>query len=242
MRQQLALSKNQLLPIPASNQVCSRFGLHPKLSGIKDLYNNGDLLFFANTGVLSRPVNKYNYNRLTNTQLFAHDQMQREAQRIDPYDRSTGTGILGRMTDVLSQNGHNIGSFSIDGNSIALIGKEGMTSTPIIVSGSNVATKLHLDDIKDTISKLHNVSQFDSGIFADTWSSSLQESFDTNELLRKGLESISVKTKFPEETKLGLSLKTVAKLIATREERSADVDTFFVKTGGKILLTRLDPM
>ena len=158
--------------------------------------------------------------------------MQRESQRIDPYDRYTGTGVLGRMTDILSQNGHNTGSFSINGNSIAPTGKPGMTSTPMIVDAGGFA-KIHLNDIRDTIPKLHNVSQFDSGIFADTWSSSLQESIDTNELLRTEFENVTITTEFP-DTSLAKSLKTVAKLIGTRHKRGADVDTFFVNMGGKI--------
>ena len=159
--------------------------------------------------------------------------MQRESQRIDPYDRYGGTGVLGRMTDVLSQNGHNIGSFSINGNSIAPTGRPGMTSTPMIVS-ANGFTKIHLDDtIRDTIPKLHNVSHFDSGIFADTWSSSLLESIDTNSLLRTEFENATITTEFPGSS-LAKSLKTVAKLIATRDKRGADVDTFFLRMTGKI--------
>ena len=69
--------------------------------------------------------------------------MQRESQRIDPYDTYTGKSVLGRMTDVLLQNGHNIGSFSINGNSIAPTGKTGMSSTPMIVSADEFA-KIHL--------------------------------------------------------------------------------------------------
>ena len=60
-------------------------------------------MFFANTGVMSQPVNKHNYWELTNTQLFAHNHMQKEAKRVDPYDVSEGTGVLGRMGDVMNR-------------------------------------------------------------------------------------------------------------------------------------------
>ena len=238
VRQQVALAKNRLLSIPASNQVCSRFGLHPELPAIKNLYDTGDLLFFANTGVLSRPVDKTNYNRLTNTRLFAHNHMQRESQRIDPYNTNMGTGVLGRMTDVLAQNGHNIGSFSVNGFSVAPTGRPGVTSTPIIVDRSGFP-EIHLDDIRDVMPKLHNATQFDSGIFAETWSSSLRESIDTNALLSAQLENVTVQTEFP-ESGFASSLKTVAKLIATREERGVDTDTFFLSKGGKVSLTTSD--
>ena len=40
--------------------------------------------------------------------------MQRESKRIDPLDVNSGTGVLGRMTDVLNSLGHNVGAFSVD--------------------------------------------------------------------------------------------------------------------------------
>ena len=105
IRQQVALAKHELLPVSTGGQVCSEFGIHPQLTAIKDLYNDEDLLFFANTGVLSQPVNKDNYYTLTKTQLFAHNHMRNEAKRLDPYEMSEGTGVLGRMSDAMSQAG-----------------------------------------------------------------------------------------------------------------------------------------
>lgn len=111
VRQQVAIAKDNLLSISAEDQVCTEFGLHPELEEIQSLYNDKDLMFFANTGVLSRPVDKSNWYSLTNVQLFAHNHMQMEARRVDPYDISSGTGVLGRMADVLNKNDHNVGSF-----------------------------------------------------------------------------------------------------------------------------------
>ncbi len=71
VRQQVAIPKHRLLSIRAENQVCSEFGVHPDLPAIKKLYNDEDIVFFANTGVLSQPVNKENYHTLTNMQLVS---------------------------------------------------------------------------------------------------------------------------------------------------------------------------
>lgn len=52
-------------PISASGQVCSLFGVHPKLPIVRQLYNNGELSFFANMGVLQQPVtDKSKYREL----------------------------------------------------------------------------------------------------------------------------------------------------------------------------------
>ena len=231
VRQQVAISRDRLLEISTPNQVCSKFGVHPEFTAIKDLYDDGDLLFFANTGVLSQPVNKNNYNVLTNTQLFAHNHMQREAKRVDPYDISSGTGVLGRMSDVLTRKGMNVGSFSVDGFSVALAGLPGVSTSPFIV-GRNGVPEVHIDDISEDLNKLHNISQIESGIFADTWSSSLMESLGANNLLGAGLANVTVNVDFP-QTSLGSSLQTISRLIATKDLRGADAGFFYVQKGGK---------
>ena len=93
--------------IDATGQPCEQFAIHEDLPIVERLYNDGDLAFFANTGVLDAPVTKDNYYSVTRTELFAHNTMQQEAQRIDPWDSAPGTGILGRMCDVLLDKGYN---------------------------------------------------------------------------------------------------------------------------------------
>ena len=184
---------------------------------------------------MSQPVNKNNYYELTNTQLFAHNHMQREAKRIDPYDVSDGTGILGRMTDVLTQEGHNVGSFSVDGVSVALEGKPGVSDPPITI-GRRGTGEVYLDETKEFLSKLHNKSAIDSGIFAETWSSSLMKSIELNELLNNEMEGLNTQTAFP-DTYLGNTFSTVSRLIATREARGVDVDTFYIEKTGTFCLS-----
>ena len=62
VRGEVALPKAQLLPISTTGQVCSTFGIHPSLPILKSLYDAGDALFSANTGVLFEPVTKEDWN------------------------------------------------------------------------------------------------------------------------------------------------------------------------------------
>ena len=234
MRQQVAISKEDLLPISVNNQICETFGIHPDLTAIRDLYADNDLLFFANAGVLTEPVNKENWNILTTTQLFAHNMMQQETKRVDPHDIYSGTGILGRMADVLSESGHNTGSFSVDRFSTALVGSPVYTGSPMIVNRNGVPD-LYLDDTKELLSDLHKATTYDSGYFAETWSSELISSININDLLGSELDKVTLDTEFP-NTNLARQLKTVAKLIGTRSARGVDVDTFYVEVGGKTIL------
>ena len=173
---------------------------------------------------MSQPVNKHNYWELTNTQLFAHNHMQKEAKRVDPYDVSEGTGVLGRMGDVMTQAGFNVGSFAVDGGSVALDGKPGVSDPPITVDRGGIG-EVYLGETKEFISKLHNKSAIDSGIFAETWSSSLMKSIELNELLINEMKGLNTQTEFPGTYLLGTTLSTVSRLIATREARGVDIDT-----------------
>ena len=221
------------MPIDATKQVCDKFGIHPSLPVVKSLYDDEDLLFFANTGVLSQPVTKENYYELTNMQLFAHNHMVRETERIDPYEYMSGTGVLGRMRDILVDNGHNVGSFTVDGFSAALTGETGKSDAPIKVTATGVP-EMYLEETEEYLSKLHNVSVEDSGLFAETWSSSLMESVETNKLLSSELKNVTTIIEFPRNY-LGRTMETVAHLIATREARGVDIDTFYIQRGGEIL-------
>ena len=88
------------------------------------------------------------------------------------------------------------------------------------------------DEMKSLIESLHNSSLPDSGFFAETWSSSLFESLGTSSLLSDALNAVGdTNTTFPNNG-LGRQLQTVARLIATREERGVDTDMFYVEIGG----------
>ncbi len=39
-------------------------------------------------------------------QLFAHNHMTREQLKLDPHDQNPGTGVGGRLLDMLKKNGH----------------------------------------------------------------------------------------------------------------------------------------
>lgn len=85
-------------------------------------------------------MTKNNYHELTRTQLFAHNAMQYETAKVDPYDKNAGTGVMGRVKDVLSKNGHVVNTISIDGPSISLEG-EHVKSPPVTILGRSGSQK-----------------------------------------------------------------------------------------------------
>eukprot|EP00804_Cyclotella_cryptica_P014145 CCRYP_005584-RA/>CCRYP_005584-RA protein AED:0.03 eAED:0.03 QI:259/1/1/1/0.94/0.9/20/117/3951 len=236
VREEIAIKKQDLrvLQGTADNQVCETFGVHPKLEAVQEMYNDGDLLFFTNTGVLTKETDKQNYWRDTATQLFAHNWMQREAQRVDPLKEEDGTGILGRIADALTRRGLNVGSFAIDVNTISLIGYPGVSPSPFILSRSGVskfnngASSASMDE---KITMLNEATSHDSGVFSELWSSKLLKSLNDNKNLYDTLAGKKTNVTFP-TSYLGSQLEMVAKMIDSRTERGADADVFFLQTGG----------
>ena len=75
---------------------------------------------------MTKPTNRENYYRDTETQLFAHNHMQQAAQRIDPMKMQDGTGILGRIRDSLhTKKGLSVGAFSLNNAAVVNVGKQG---------------------------------------------------------------------------------------------------------------------
>ncbi len=92
VRGSVSLSKNTLKTIKASGQICNNFGVNGKLSFIHQLYNQNDLSFLANVGVLQQPIlDKENFRDLNKkTALFSHNTQQEEINSVDIHDESAG--------------------------------------------------------------------------------------------------------------------------------------------------------
>jgi hypothetical protein len=101
-----------------------------------------------------------------------------------------------------------------------------------MVVNRNGVPDVYLDDTTDYLASLHNETANDSGYFGETWSSSLMESLGNNEALGTALRNTQVGIDFP-DSYLARQLETVARLIATRETRGVDTDTFYIETGGE---------
>ena len=233
------LLNENLLPINGSGQVnCDTFGVHQELKIVQELYGDNDLLFFANTGVIGRPSNKSNFAQYTPAELFAHNAMQFETKSIDLFDRATGIGVLGRLTDALTKNGVSTGPVSIDTSSSALSGEPGVSPKLIVVSQYGVKRFIPQEPISmtklemvETIKNLNNATSNDSGFMAETWSEALIQSLVQNQELYDTLEVTDVETEFG-DTDLGRKFEIVSRMIKSRGSRSSEMDVFYVEIGG----------
>jgi uncharacterized protein (DUF1501 family) len=234
IRGELALQKSDLLQIDASTsaQPCSTFGLHPNLGAIQQLYNDGDLAFLANIGVLQQYVNRDNWwQKTTRTSLFAHNTQQDEVNYVDIFDTQAGRGVLGRMVDILTKNGMKTSSMSVSGIASALVSK----LNPLFVLDPYNYEKVNpipwAEDILGQIKVLNNANKLGSSLFGDAWSSLLVQALGENKLLYDAITSTSLAAEFP-DTWLAQELEVVAKMIKTKNIRGSDRDIFYVDIGG----------
>jgi uncharacterized protein (DUF1501 family) len=195
-------------------------------------------------------MTKNNYHELTRTQLFAHNAMQYETAKVDPYDKNAGTGVMGRVKDVLSKNGHVVNTISIDGPSISLEGKHGK-SPPATIIGRSGSQKFAMRpdtesdfDIEQYARSLNGRSDEFSGIFGETWSqqfiTGIDEAEEFQSMFNKSNLDDSIWTddgkpkysngdKFEQEHWEKWS--TIAKTIQTKDLRNTNRDIFFTELG-----------
>lgn len=238
VRGNIALDNETLLLIDTGgeSQPCDYFGIHYDLPALQDLYNDGDLLFFTNTGYLSQDVNKTNWNRLTKGQLFGHYTGMSDAQELDPLKAYDGTGIFGRMADVLTANGYKTGAISVASQNSIMVG-EPQQSPPYMCVDSRGVKKVFpgpsISDLKEKVADLNNATSLESGMFGETWSDTLQLSIYQTELLQAALENATLfnETLFPASS-LGRQFKMIAKAIKGKDDLGIDRGTFFMRIGG----------
>ncbi|KAL3937927.1 MAG: hypothetical protein SGBAC_007063 [Bacillariaceae sp.] len=245
-------------PLDASssaNQPCEKFAVHKKLGVMKELYDSGMGLFMANTGHLEKPVTKQNYRAETRAQLFAHNSMQNEAAFVDAMRENVGTGVLGRMLDVLQQKGYAVSAISIDGNGPVLDGNSRFGRAVDVVKRNGVdrfydsvgspSDAVTLDDMKSAFNSLNGDVEPNSGKYADHWSQTFIDSVNKADVLKESIENVSLTNDRKFTGRIGPQLKAITKLIKAREERGVDRDAFHVRFGGwdhhRELKRRIEP-
>jgi uncharacterized protein (DUF1501 family) len=219
--------------INAAGQPCQQFVIHQDLEIVERLYKQGNLAFFANTGVLNQPANKDNWYLTQRTVLFAHNTMILELQKIDAYELAGGTGILGRVSDSLKKNGYKVQPISIQDANVATVGLPGQAVDPLIVSPYGISKFNPVPtgetfNPREYIDKLTNITTLQSSIYGDTWSQRLQSALYDNKRLLDSLSGVSLSQTFP-NTEFGVKLKTVASLISSHQQRGTDRDVFYVQ-------------
>ena len=230
----IRILKNTLLQIDAtsSSQVCNKFGLHPKLPGIKELYDSKDLTFISNLGILQEPVDKTNWRKKHDrTALFAHNTQTEETAYVDIYDSVAGIGIGGRITDVLESDGFKTGVVSVAGSAPPITSKK----TPLLVvnpAGYEEFSPIPWNpDVVPPVKDANSATTVGSSFYGDFWSNNLYRSLAENTLLFSKYKDAKLTAKFG-STFLGRQFASISKLMITKDDRGKDRDIFFLEKPG----------
>ncbi len=100
-RSNLAIDKNEILPINATNVGNRKFGLHPSMPEIQNIFNRGNLAFISNIGTLIQPTTAeqaYEESVPLPLGLFSHVDQAQEWMTGKPHERVI-KGWGGRIAD-----------------------------------------------------------------------------------------------------------------------------------------------
>ena len=238
-RSNLAIPQNELLPITPNTTDGREYGLHPTMTGLQNLFQQGNAAFVNNVGTLVEPVTKsYIENQTASLPLglLSHIDQVMHWQTAFPQERiSTGWG--GKMADILKSMNTNDQvsmNISLGGNNIFQRGDE--VSEFAINNDGGVSVFQYgsqepfFDLMTADINSMNNKEYED--VFKDSYKGVLKRSIDSNEFFNDAIENTGVINTQFSQTNLSQDLRMVAQSIAARETLGAKRQIFFVQMGG----------
>jgi uncharacterized protein (DUF1501 family) len=237
----VAIPQSSLLQIDVPS-VGSRFGLHPSLTGLNDLWGQGKAAVVCNVGPLVEPTNRDSYTNGTvrvPINLFSHSDQQNQWQ-TSVSNTASGTGWGGRLADKTA-----------DLNTTTFPPITSAAGTPIFVAG-NVEQPLAIAPAPTTLNTALRLDGFPSSPDSDPRYIALQQLLQEDQSLtlvrgasRITNEALGVQRAlavagdpavppFPlnPRTSLGNQLEQVAKMISVRTALGMSRQIFFCSLGG----------
>ena len=168
--------------------------------------------------------------------------MKEEAAFVDAFRDNVGTGVLGRMQDILQQQGHAVSAISIDelggilngnanfGRPVDVIPRWGVTEFYNRVGSPS--DSLSDSTLMNDFIQLNSAVETNSGKYADLWSQAFVDAVDKSTSLRASIESTTLDNESLFTGSLGGKFEMVARLIKAHDQRGVARDTFFVSLGG----------
>jgi len=238
VRSDLAIPQEDILPITPENSDGREFGLHPSLTGLQGLFEQGKVAFINNVGTLVEPVTKTGFQSNTVKVpfgLLSHSDQVMHWQTAFPQDR-TAMGWGGKMADILKSMNQDNGvsmNISLGGNNLFQRG-DSVTEYAInadggvAIAGWDVQVpflQMMTEDITDMMNKQYE------DVFRDSYNGVLKRSVESNEVFNSALEGVEVTTSFSNAS-LSQRMQMIARSIAARDVLGAKRQIFFVDIGG----------
>jgi uncharacterized protein (DUF1501 family) len=260
IRSDLAVSDLASNLLALNNPQCSSFrgfqcaygsyGLHPQMTGMRDLFNsatNKHVAFIANTGTLVEPVlNKQQYQngqKKLPMGLYSHSDQIMHWQTSVPQTREA-LGVGGRIADLLNASNTN----SQISMNVSLAGKnmfqQGQNTTEYSISNNVNPNNVGFEALPSWWGSTGLMTDLRNGaienMVSETYANLLQKTYSTTaktttaafEVFKDALKKVpTITTVFP-STRLATDLLAIAKIISVRQHLGVRRQIFFVTYGG----------
>jgi len=232
-----AIPQEDILALDGSN-----YGLHPSMTNVRDMYNDGKVSFITNAGTLIEPIdNKWQIwdgSAPTPLGLYSHSDQSQQWQTSVPHDR-TGVGWGGKINDLIHDMNENQGislNISLAGNNIFQTGNETAeyVLNPYSDTGAVTLNNYGFDwNFSEMLTQgVDNMIEADyADLFKKTYVDIVKVSRDANLEFVEALENVSLNTAFDEDA-VSMRMELVAKTIAARDTLGMTRQIFFVEYGG----------
>jgi uncharacterized protein (DUF1501 family) len=238
-RQNLAIAKDQLLPINALNGNGVLYGMHPSMQGVASLFESARCAVIANVGPLIQPTTKAQYQAgavALPPQLFSHNDQQDQWHSLRGKATSK-SGWAGRIADLLASqvSGQALAlNVSLSGNTLFQAGE---TATPYVMGASGATTFTGFGSAGAQLARKTAFQDVVNATYGSAYERAYAEvqkrAIKYADLVNGALAAAPpLATAFPPNSPLATQLQTVAKMIAVRDRLGMSRQVFFVSTGG----------
>jgi uncharacterized protein (DUF1501 family) len=238
----LALPQNAVLPITPRTDDGRTWGIHPAMSELRNLFNQGQFAVLANVGTLAYPMTKAQYQNGSvprPMQLFSHNDQQVEWQSSIA-DKPFVTGWGGRLADLTNAfNSNNRISMSItlNGQNSFQVGKNidqyaVGTGGAIALTGSGTGTSvngLRTAALNDALA-MQNGNLFETA-FGGLTTGALGATSLISSVIT-GASPFTALFNAANNSSLAQQLHMVARLVNAQQTLNLKRQIFFVRVGG----------
>ncbi len=239
-RQNLAIAQQDLLAITPPGQGAVEFGVHPSMAGVQNLFESGSAAFVTNVGPLVEPTSRdafFNGSVSLPPQLFSHNDQQDQWASLRGTVPSK-TGWAGRMADLIrtgvseQQMATNASLFganlmqAADDTVAYVMGPGG----PLQFDGFSLDPDSILFQQREAFGRVVDAQH--GTVYERGFAEVQRRAIDAADTVTAAIDSAPpINAVFP-QSQLGTQLRTVARLIAVRDQLQMKRQIFFVATGG----------
>src|SRR5574343_190661 len=236
-RPNLAIAREQLLPLAPTNTGGATYGLHPAMPGLQQLFSAGKAAFVANVGPLMVPTSKTQWSQRSvplPMNLFSHSDQQgiwQSAIAAENARHGWGGRLLERLiADNAPRRGY--AALSVAGNNTWEAGDRTLQAYRISALGEfgfSFFDPEGTDILSMEINAMLGEQRADP--FEQTWIDVMSRSVENQKVVSNAIGGLNLATAFP-NTGLGRQLQTIARLIGARSGMGLQKQCFFCSIGG----------